>query len=540
MGLSAVFSWLRRFGGRTQSSVGSLTPLHDSSFAAEVMRNIDTAIAIFDADCRYLYVNPVAVKDEARRRSLIGKTDVEYATHWGNNIAIAENRLHWMKQALAENRAVDFEEELLDSDGDSHYFVRKMRPVPTPDGRPHRMIGYGFDITDIKRAQEALRASEEQLLQAQKMEAIGLLAGGIAHDFNNLLTVIGLHTELLAGAESARQGDRTEDLREICKAVERAQSLTNQLLAFGRKQILQPRLLNLNAVVADTETMMRRLLPERISLTADLSPDLRLVKVDPGQIAQVILNLAVNARDAMPDGGTLNISTRNAKMSPEMIDEQCVEGEYVVLSVADTGEGMDDSTRRRLFEPFFTTKGNLHGTGLGLAMVYGIVRQSGGCISVDTAPGRGSKFQIYFPVRAGIPEWPDSNETQDPTTAPRSGVVLLVEDEDAVRAVARKVLERSGFSVIEAGNGVDALEAYRRLGAPVDLLLTDLVMPQMGGIELAKAMSRLQPGIKIVFMSGYTDEGDRLRERITLPGTAFLAKPFSVSGLQGKVTEVLA
>ncbi|MGH9670216.1 MAG: ATP-binding protein, partial [Terriglobales bacterium] len=377
----------------------------------------------------------------------------------------------------------------------------------------------------------------EQLRQAQKREAVGRLAGGVAHDFNNVLTVVTGYTSMMLeqlppGHEMAR------DLREVAKASERATALTRQLLAFSRQQILQPKVMNLNSAALGVGKMLERLIGEDIELGMSLAADLGSVNADPGQIEQVIMNLAVNARDAMPEGGRLTFETRNTRLNAAYSGAhfRVEPGEYVMLAVSDTGHGMDAQTRARVFEPFFTTKEKGKGTGLGLSTVYGIVKQSGGYIWVYSEPGLGTTFKIYLPrVHAAA----ETLEEEMPLAASsfRKETVLLVEDDDSLRELTRRILESNGYSVVAAAHPAEAEALFHRHG-PVDLLLTDVIMPGMSGKQLADRLTELQPGLCVIFMSGYTDEAI-VHRGVLEPGTHFLQKPFSPHCLRAKLHEVL-
>jgi two-component system cell cycle sensor histidine kinase/response regulator CckA len=373
---------------------------------------------------------------------------------------------------------------------------------------------------------------KEQYLQSQKMEAIGQLAGGVAHDFNNLLTVIlGYSDLLLSGMGDANP--RRDLVEQMKGAGERAAGLTRQLLAFSRRQVLAPRVLDLNAVVADLEKMLRRVIGEDVTLTTDLQPDLDPVKADPGQIEQVLMNLAVNARDAMPTGGSLVIETRNV----ELDDASIRSGPHVLLAIADTGHGMTPEIRARIFEPFFTTKEKGKGTGLGLATVYGIVQQSGGHIAVSSKPGQGTIFKVYLPRTQEVVARGKSPRTTAP--APRgSEMVLLVEDEDAVRSLARLVLRRAGYRVLEAADGDEALRVVGRHQGPIHLLVADVVLPGQDGRQVAERLLGSHPGLKVLFLSGYTEDAV-VRHGILEDQVHFLAKPYSPAVLAQKVREVL-
>jgi signal transduction histidine kinase len=393
------------------------------------------------------------------------------------------------------------------------------------------------DITEKKLAQQALRTTEEHLRQSQKMEAVGRLAGGIAHDFNNLLTTSIGYSSLLYDRLA---GDPTgmQYVLEIQRAGERAASLTQQLLAFSRRQVLQPKVLDLNSIVADFDRMLRRLVGERISVVVKSEGELWQVRADPGEIGRAIMNLSLNARDAMPAGGTLTIQTANATLSASDFPDQAFSpGRYVSLSVHDTGVGIDADVRAHIFEPFFTTKDTGKGTGLGLATVLGVVEQTGGFINCNSQPGEGTTFTILLPVATGTVK-AESSSAGGLAIAPKgSENILLVEDEDAVRRLSRKVLEASGYTVHEARNGREALALCETHEGPIDLLLTDVVMPELGGRELAENAVKRRPRLKVLFMSGHTADVI-LREGIQ-QGMAFLQKPFLPAGLVYKVREVL-
>ncbi|HKW41964.1 MAG TPA: response regulator [Gemmatimonadales bacterium] len=380
------------------------------------------------------------------------------------------------------------------------------------------------------------RGLEAQLLHAQKMEAVGRLAGGVAHDFNNLLTVILSYSDLLLEDLPSDRSER-EDIEEIRKAAVAASSLTRQLLAFSRQQVLQPRVLDINGVVTATEKLLTRLLGEDVRLTTSLASDLGAVKVDPGQLEQIIMNLAVNARDAMPRGGRLTIETANVDMDEAYVRGHPVAqpGRYAMLAVSDTGIGMDAETQARIFEPFFTTKDPGKGTGLGLATVYGIVKQSGGFIWVYSEPGHGTSFKIY------LPRVDDAARSAPAASAPVVGgseTVLVVEDVPAVRAVASEMLTRYGYTVLEAADAETALRLAAKHDGEIHLLLTDVVMPDASGRELADKLVKLKPGMKVLYMSGYTDDAV-VRHGVLQDGIAFLQKPFTPESLARKLRTVL-
>jgi two-component system, cell cycle sensor histidine kinase and response regulator CckA len=406
------------------------------------------------------------------------------------------------------------------------------------EGRVCGYQGVARDITEQTNADEDRRRLQGQLQQSQKIEAIGRLAGGVAHDFNNLLTVILGYTELMKASAEAQN---RSDLDEVERAAVRAQALTTQLLAFGRRQMLIPRMLNANDVVKGVVTMIERLLTEDIELTTQLDKDLGTIAIDPGQLEQVLVNLAINARDAMPEGGVLSISTRNIHLDTSEREQLLPPGDYSLLSVGDSGQGMDADTMAHIFEPFFTTKGE-RGTGLGLATVYGIVKQSGGFIFVDSEPSRGSAFHLYFPCVSGDSITAAKAAVVTPSTAGpgRSRArttILLVEDSEAVRGLARRFLEEAGHIVLESATPEGALEIARR-GTCVDILLTDVVLPGGSGPALYRKLQQLVPDLKVLYISGYTD--DVVIRRGASDGTApFLAKPFNRANLIAKLDEVM-
>ncbi|MBW2670713.1 MAG: response regulator [Deltaproteobacteria bacterium] len=388
------------------------------------------------------------------------------------------------------------------------------------------------DITERKN-------TEAQLRQAQKMEAIGTLTGGIAHDFNNLLTSIIGNAEIalmdVIKDESLRRG-----IEEIKKAGNKAASLTRQLLAFSRKQVIKPEILDLNEVINDTEKMLKRMIGEDIEFQTVLEPERRKVHMDSGQIEQIIINMAVNSRDAMPQGGKLVLETANVHIDENYLSEHGINetpGSYVMLAISDTGSGMDKETQEHLFEPFFTTKEIGKGTGLGLSTVYGIVKQNTGFIWVYSEPGHGTTFKVYLPkVKEGVA--PEEKEQTPVGDLNGSETVLIVEDDDRLRNLTRKILERYGYSIQKAENGEDALRVSEEHDGSIDLMLTDVVMPKMSGRETAERLQPLYPQMKVIYMSGYTDNAI-VHHGVLVPGINFLEKPFTPEGLARKVREVL-
>ena len=421
-------------------------------------------------------------------------------------------------------------------DGSQRFVSGRGEVVMNESGEPVRIIGTVQDITDLKQTEQALRLSEDRLLQSQKMEAVGRLAGGVAHDFNNILTVIGGYCSMSLQALD-KSSPLQKNITEIQNASERAASLTRQLLAFSRKQVLQPRVLQLNDVVQNMEKMLRRLIGEDVELSTVFDLGLGRVKADPGQLEQVIMNLAFNARDAMPRGGKLTISTSNVVIGHELKfrNRTLDVGEYVVLAITDNGLGMTEEVKAHLFEPFFTTKGLGKGTGLGLATCYGIISQSGGDIHVYSELNCGTTFKIYLPRTDAILEPAVAAGTSDVPTGSES--ILIVEDDPAVRRLAVVILRNCGYKIQESNNAFEALEVIRR-NPNFDLVLSDVIMPQMSGKELSEKIRMQCPHTKILLMSGYTD--DALAHHGVLDeGLLFLEKPFSPVRLAGKVREIL-
>ncbi len=427
---------------------------------------------------------------------------------------------------LERQGTAELEYRIVRPDGEVRWVYDRATVILDESGAPARKGGIVTDITELKRLEEELR-------QAQKMEAVGRLAGGVAHDFNNLLTAILGYCQLALERLTPDHPVRP-DIQEIVKAGERASDLTSQLLAFGRRQMLQPRVLDLNAVVRDLTRLLGRLLGPAVRLESRLGAARPWVRADSGQLEQILVNLSLNARDAMPGGGTLTIETADA------------EGR-VALLVADTGTGMDPDTLARAFEPFFTTKERGRGTGLGLSTVYGIVKQSGGDIAVASAAGAGTTFRIILPAVGAPAEEPARARAGEeaagaavggPATGPSAGTVLLVEDEEAVRELVRGVLEARGYHVLLAADGQGALLESERHGGPIDLLITDLIMPGMSGGDLAACIMTSRPALRVLYMSGYTDES-LAPARLERAGTAYLQKPFTLGALMEAVREVL-
>jgi len=473
-----------------------------------------------DADLRITDWNPAAQRTFGyTREEALGKGPFDFVPP-----SFRQDGAKILERIRAGDMAAHSINENLTKDGRTITCEWFNTPLMTDDGRFGGLFCLARDVTD----QKSLQA---QLQQSQKMEAIGSLAGGVAHDFNNLLSVILSYSELLR--TDLDDGDGREEIEQIISAGQRAADLTRQLLAFSRRQILQPRVIDLNDVVVGMEKMLHRLVREDIELSVIRSDARAAAYVDPGQMEQVIMNLAVNARDAMPSGGKLVLEIAQVDVAPEEAARHAgaTSGPHVVLSVTDTGVGMDAATQARIFEPFFTTKEVGKGTGLGLSTVFGIVRQSAGTIAVSSAPGKGSTFRIYLPAVGDAVERPQ-HRTAQLADLRGTETVLLVEDENAVRQMARSVLERNGYRVLEAQNGGEAL-LIAETEPRIDLLLSDVVMPRLSGPQLAARLRALKPELKVLFVSGYTDDA------VALKHAEFLQKPLTPSALLTKVRDVL-
>lgn len=453
-----------------------------------------------------------------------------------------EDRLLWddHEGRVCETRGCDaIECRIVLPDGTVRWVAHHCHAVFDADGRYWGTRGCTRDITEEKSVQQEKVRFEERLRQGEKLETIGTLAAGVAHDFNNLLMIIMGNAELLT-LDMSPDSSGLHHVAEIVEAARGGAELTRQLLAFGRKQPVQLRSVDLNRAVGNMQKMLRRLLPEDIRIELLLADRMDLIQADVNQIEQVVMNLCVNARDAMPEGGTLTILTRTIDGEMTMdLPEASVCGQWVCLSVRDTGCGMDEETRKRIFEPFFTTKQKGKGTGLGLSTVYGIVRQHGGWIDVHSTPGAGSRFDVYFP-KSELPTQAEKPraEKNTPVSNPAGGKVLVVEDNPSIRSVVCDVLKRNGYDVREATDGLNALQVLSEWGQPIDLLITDMVMPAMGGKALALKLREQMPKLKVLFMSGYTEE--RLPEMGKIQsGEAFILKPFPVERLMKAVRELM-
>jgi two-component system cell cycle sensor histidine kinase/response regulator CckA len=476
------------------------------------------------ADARWVDVNESLLR-------LFGRNRAETVGHSGHELGIWR-RDELREQMLAQLRAGavfrDVEVEWLTSSGETRTGLLSAEVIAFA-GEPHFLLHFQ-DMTERKLL-------ETQLRQAQKMEAIGRLAGGVAHDFNNVLTAIFGYVDLLR-EEIPADSTAQRDLAEVRKASERAASLTKQLLAFSRQQVLEPMVLEPNALVEDFEKMLHRLIGEDVELRLSLARDAGNVLADPGQLQQVLMNLVVNARDAMPTGGKLILETANTELSEQYAElhQPVVPGRYVMLAVSDTGMGMTPETRARIFEPFFTTKEKGKGTGLGLSTVYGIIKQSGGYVWVYSEPGRGTTFKIYLPRVDAAPD--AMLPAREPATVTGTETILLAEDDEVLRPLARGLLEKLGYQVLDAADAAAALEAARRYREPIHLLLTDVVMPGVSGRELARELEKSRPDTRVLYVSGYTDDAI-VHHGMLEPGLNFLQKPFTPASLARKVREVL-
>ena len=486
-------------------------------------------LAFYDEDLRYRHVNPrLAEMVGLPAERMIGRTLEEILPEFGPQLTPIMREVQMAGQATT---SIVVRGQTPAQPGVEREWLVSYYPVRMNGSLP----GVGVVATEMTEQ----RNLEAQLRQAQKMEAVGRLAGGVAHDFNNLLTVILAHAALARElVDAATQRELLDDLVEIEQAARRAATLTSQLLAFSRQQVIQPREVDLNETVHNLEKMLRRLIGEDIELVTDLEPDLWPVLADPGYLDQILMNLAVNSRDAMTNGGILRIRTRSAVRPPIAAGAHEHElGDYVMLEVSDNGTGMDEQTQQRVFEPFFTTKPKGQGTGLGLSTVYGIVQQSGGHITLESAPGEGTTFRVYLPRATSQP----TEAVEMPSAAGKEGraeTILVVEDEDAVRGLLERVLSRHGYRVLTAGNITEARLVAEALEGPLDLVITDMVMPGGNGRDVREAVAGLHPDARVLYMSGYTED-DITRRGLGGAESAFLQKPFTAQNLLERIREIL-
>ena len=503
---------------KTENKLRQLATIVESSDDAIVSRTLDGTIQSWNGAAERMY--------EYSAAEAIGKPISILYPHGQRDEILAI-----LEKIKRGDIVRNFETIRATKDGKQIHIALTVSPIKDVSGRIVGASAIGRDITESKQMEDMFR-------QAQKMEAVGRLAGGVAHDFNNMLSVIIGYSELLL-ERADTDGQVRKQCEEIKRAGDRAASLTRQLLAFSRQQVLEPRVLNLNTSVAEIEKMLRRLIGEDIDLRTSLDPTLGLVKADPGQIEQVIMNLALNARDAMPGGGKLIIETSNTELDDEyaLHHPPCIVGRYVILAVTDSGVGMSQETKARIFEPFFTTKELGKGTGLGLSTVYGVAKQSGGYIWVYSEPGQGSVFKLYLP-RVDGSEVQIRPAKSAPELLPGTETVLLVEDEQSVRALTRNLLEQGGYTVLEADNGAHAVEIAKQHHGPIHLLLTDVVMPGMNGPAVAEMILPIHPEAKALYVSGYSSSFGT-QTGLVPAGANLFQKPFSRAALLRKVRNLL-
>jgi len=516
-----------RAGEQQQRQAEAALRASEERFRA-LVENSSDALLLIDAEARVTYITPSSTRHLGwRADQMVGRSVFDFLHPDDREMAgerMAETLRNPGKLVTAQVRFLhaDGSWRIMEGAGVNHIAEPSVGAI----------VVNARDITERRKLEDQLRLS-------QKMEAVGQLAGGVAHDFNNLLTAILGYCNLILD-EIPQEDPLRPDLEEIQSAGERAASLTRQLLAFSRRQMLQPQIVDINTIVQQLEKLLRRLISEDVELVTALAGNLMPVRIDPAAIEQILVNLAVNARDAMPVGGRLTIETANVELDDTYAVTHVTmrPGSYVMIAVSDTGEGMDERTRTRVFEPFFTTKEQGKGSGLGLATVYGMVKQSGGYIWVYSEPGHGTVFKVYLPLAADRSAADEGHGGRRETDSMHGWeTVLLVEDEDAVRALAREVLRRYGYVVLEARHGVDALRVAERHTDAIHLMVTDLVMPHMSGRDLAERLSTVRPAMKVLFMSGYTDHA--VMHRDLTPGSAFIQKPFTPEVFARKVRTLL-
>ena len=497
--------------------------------ARDVVEHLLEGCQVVGFDWRYLYVNDAAAQQGQRPRGeLLGRTMPECYPGIEHTAMFAE-----LQRCMTDRAHGRMENEFIFPDGSKGYF--ELRFVPVDRG----VCVLSMDVTERRRSEEALALSQEQLRHAQKMEAVGRLAGGVAHDFNNVLSVVLGYAGMIL-ADLGPDAPIRADLDEIQKAGLRGAALTRQLLTFSRQQATHRKAIDLGDVVEAMEGMVRRLAGEGVEVTQILGADLGRVMADTGQVEQVLMNLVVNARDAMPEGGRLTIQTRNVELDDDYarMHHGVAAGPHVMLAVTDTGTGMDKATQARIFEPFFTTKATGRGTGIGLATVFGIVQQSHGHVWVYSEPGHGTTFKVYFPLARG--DGPPDASPPRPAGEGEGGseTILLVEDDDQVRAGTSHILRRAGYAVLEAANADEALRVSERFDGRIDLLLTDVVLPRVAGPQIAERLVASRPDLKVLFMSGYTDEAVVQHGMLDVDA-AYVEKPITVWALRRHVRGAL-
>jgi two-component system, cell cycle sensor histidine kinase and response regulator CckA len=505
---------------------------HFSDYYRVLAETAEDHIFVVDREDRIEYVNPAGARQHgAVPEQLIGRRRADL---FPPDVASRQGR--HLRQVF-ETGAPLYVEALNVYGGREVWLGTSLTPIRNDTGGVRAVLGVSRDMTARKQAEDALRKSESELARAQKLEALGRLAGGIAHDFNNNLMAILGYIDMMTedvGENSQMKGD----LEEMRRSAERASALARRLLAFGRRQVFQPRSLDLNEVISGLTPVIKRLLGEQIRFEVYPAPDLFSVIADPRELEQVIMNLALNARDAMPAGGTLTIQTCNATESPEHHDSLALEDRYVSMQVRDTGAGMTPYVKQHVFEPFFTTKPVGQGTGLGLSAVYGIVKQLNGAVRVESEVGRGSTFEIYLPASLERPALRSTpTELEEQPDAPAGDTILLVEDDEAVRRFTKRVLERDGYRVLEAATPEEAL-ACAEGGEPLSLLLTDVVMPRMSGGQLADRLKKTHPDLPVLFMSGYPSSLVMPDGSID-PSIPLISKPFTAAQLTQIVQQIL-